>query len=196
MSKTKLTIRDVLREAVEVQADIDGLNGQIEKLTSEVTSSKGSVAEHLMLTAAIFKTDHEAFNNAVKADMEWLKSDEAGKDKVDKIPRCFIQAKSDIIGAMKLGINPSNTKSYHDMKEKKVEGRKQTDKDSVDSVTFDTDSGIGDAISTLIQALKDVPVNKEAQVIALLESSTLDLMVLLEVANQVEEQPQQSVVNH
>jgi hypothetical protein len=63
-----------------------------------------------------------------KCDMEeeWAVSDEAGQMKVEEPPKSWLQAKSDIRGAFKAGLDLTKIPSYYKMKIAKAEANKQS----------------------------------------------------------------------
>lgn len=99
------TLRDLMCEAVKVDRTIDFLTGKI--------------AEHLHGFAKKAK-DLDAFLNACTAEEEWIKTADAGELRIEKLPKCWSQAKSDIKGAWKRGINPNQHPTYSKLKAAKV----------------------------------------------------------------------------
>lgn len=186
-----LTIRDVLLESIEAQKSIEKEQAKIEKIEGTVQEVRQSVAEHLMITAQPFGTDYDRFNAACKEQMQWLKSDEAGKNKVDKIPRCFVQAKSDIIGAMKEGLNPASFKNYANLKEAKVEARKGSGSGSGETVKVDTNTDLGSALQELFAVVKRIPEEYQPQAAQAIKHLSADLAVQYELEREKEQEQEQ-----
>jgi hypothetical protein len=61
----------------------------------------------------------EDFEGECEIAEAWYLSDAAGQDKVQHLPRKYIQAKSDIRGGFKAGLDLTKIKSYHQMKKLK-----------------------------------------------------------------------------
>lgn len=104
--ENNLTFRSVMCDAVIAERKAGGVSTDLFKLARRCKDSDEFIA---------------------KCDMEeeWVLSSEAGPNQVTDIPRCWVQSKSDIKGAMKAGVDLTTVTSYHKMKEKKVEVRKQ-----------------------------------------------------------------------
>lgn len=64
---------------------------------------------------------------------EWVLSDEAGEMKCHELPKCWTQARSDIRGAYRAGLDFAKIPSYHKMKAAKAAANKAR-KDSADVV--------------------------------------------------------------
>lgn len=103
-----LTMRDVLIEAVQVETSIEDLRAEVKNLA-------GGVSEHLLTVAKGFR-NVTAFLSACEIDERWIKSDEAGTNKVDKLPRCWTQAKSNIKQAFKFNMDLSSYKNEFNMR--------------------------------------------------------------------------------
>lgn len=99
------TLRDLMCEAVKVDRTIDFLTGKI--------------AEHLHGFAKKAK-DLDAFLKACEAEEEWIKTADAGDLRIERLPKCWSQAKSDIKGAWKRGIKPTDHPTYSKLKQAKV----------------------------------------------------------------------------
>lgn len=185
-----LTIRDVLLESIEAQKSIEAQQKRIEKVEDKISEVRQSVADHLMVAAKPFGGDYDRFNAACKEHMAWLKSDEAGKHKVDKIPRCFVQAKSDIIGAMKEGLKPQDFQSYSKLKEAKIETRKSGNT-SGETVKVDTNTDLGAALQELFAVVKRIPEEYQPQAAQAIKHLAADLAVQYELQKEQDEQEQE-----
>jgi hypothetical protein len=63
----------------------------------------------------------DEFEAKCQMEEEWVLSDEAGQSKVVDLPKAWTQAKSDIKGAIKAGLDLTKLPSYHKMKVAKAE---------------------------------------------------------------------------
>lgn len=71
---------------------------------------------------------------------DWVLSEEAGQMRMEEVPRCWTQAKSDIKGAFKAGVDLTKVPSYSKMKAKKADinaanqqGRQQAEAEATDA---------------------------------------------------------------
>ena len=120
-TEVKLTMRAVIKEAVEVESSIEGLREQAKELN-------GGVSQHLLQVAQGFK-GAKSFVSACEVQEAWIKSEEAGKHKVDKLPRCWSQAKSNIKAAFNFKMDLGSYKTEHSMRNDLNDKRKEvTDK--------------------------------------------------------------------
>ena len=149
-----LTMRDVLIEAVQVETSI-------EDLRTEVKNLSGGVSQHLLKVAQGFTTA-KAFLSACEIDEAWIKSDDAYANKVDKLPRCWTQAKSNIKAAFKHGLDLSSYEKEFDMRKDLNDKRKgtenQTDQQKAQKALGDViekviDPRIGGVIEALMGTL-------------------------------------------
>lgn len=176
----KLTIRVVLLDALEAQGIIDKADKQIESVRDQREGAISSISEELMEVAKPFGTDYERFLDACKAEEKWLKSDEAGSKKVTTIPRCFIQAKSNIKQAMKLGLDPNDYKSESELRKAKNEANKAAKEEAEgETMTVDYSSDLGKVVSDILHTLHNVPKEQEPQVVAFLKHTHADLVTML-----------------
>lgn len=125
-TSTLLTMRDVMLEAVAAQAMLD-----------DGKDSQKAVSQHLMVSArryidgATNKLDVEMFLTACKQEENYIKSDAAGANKVDRIPRCWTQAKSNIKAAAEFDISPADHKTEASMRKALNEARKAAKDDAI-----------------------------------------------------------------
>lgn len=82
--------------------------------------SVGGVCNDLFMLARRCSNVTE-FLAKCESEEAWAQSAEAGQSRVDEIPTCWTQAKSDIKAAMNQGHNLNNFPSYSKMKAAKVE---------------------------------------------------------------------------
>jgi len=123
MGNTKLTLRDVIIEAIHAQTDIDTANELVQESTS-------SVSNHLLVVAKNFH-DAGKFIEACKVQEDFIKSKEAGKNQADKLPRCWTNAKSNIKRALELGFDLSEYKTESELRKAVTEKRqKESEGDS------------------------------------------------------------------
>lgn len=67
----------------------------------------------------------DQFEAKCQMEEEWVLSEEAGQMHCITLPQCWTQAKSDIRGAWKAGLDLTDFPSYHKMKAAKVEANKK-----------------------------------------------------------------------
>lgn len=85
--------------------------------------------------------DVDEFLAKTKMEEDWVLSEEAGQSRMEEVPRCWTQAKSDIKGAFKAGLDLTKIPSYSKMKIKKAEanGRNQATAEATDAENTNTD---------------------------------------------------------
>lgn len=101
IGQASMNLRALMIEAVSVQRGID--------------AKTGSVSDKLLTIAKAYQdketigkedeTNSDKFLNACATDEAFIKSSDAGDSQVDKLPRCYTQAKSNIKAALNYGIN-------------------------------------------------------------------------------------------
>jgi len=106
--------------------------GRLAHLTHKGVLGAFIVAERKQQGAAsdLFKLakrckDQVEFIRRCEEAEDFYLSDEAGQMKIKELPRKYIQAKSDIKGGFKAGLDFTRIKSYHAMKNAKGEANKQ-----------------------------------------------------------------------
>ena len=127
-----------------------------------------SVASALLaLACATNKADD--FKSACVSAEEWIKSDEAGANKLEdneKMPRAWTQAKSDIAAGLDAGLNPSDYPTYSKFKAAKVEARKSSasvaalntaDKDGPVAVADSAPPPMKGPLADLLKMLAEMP---------------------------------------
>ena len=105
--------------------------GRQENLTYRGVITNAVVAERKAAGAAsdLFKlarkaADQDEWEARCQVEEEWLMSDEAGQMKCIDLPTCWTQARSDIRGAFKAGLDLKSIPSYHKLKIRKAEANK------------------------------------------------------------------------
>ena len=187
----RLTVRSVLIESVQVEPELANVKLAIEVSQAELTDLRNGVADHLMIASRHFKIDHAAFDMHCKNETSWLKSPEGAQacktKEVKKVPRSFIQAKSDIIAGMKLGLNPQDFSTYSLFKKAKVElnkaSKKAEEKAEVEaSVNGEPvakgDSPLSLSVSNLIKLLHTIPEVEHGKAASYIDGIMADLQVL------------------
>ena len=118
--KDLISLRDVILEAIEVQASKD-----------DAKDGTLAVSQHLLVCAKRFcdgktkQLDVELFLTACLAEEKFIKSDEAGKNKQDKVPHCWSTAKSNIKqGAINFDMSPANYSTESKFRKDLNEARK------------------------------------------------------------------------
>ena len=86
----------------------------------------GAVASDLFKLAQKCESVDE-FLAKTQMEEDWVLSEEAGQMKCHEIPRCWVQAKSDIKGAFKAGLDLTKIPSYYKMKIAKSQANKSKD---------------------------------------------------------------------
>lgn len=126
-TETLITMRSVMLEAVEVQTAIE-----------EGKSGKGAISQHLMICARKFvdgKTkalDVDMFLTACKQEEKFIKSQEAGINRQDRVPPCWTQAKSNIKAAADFGLSPADFKTESAMRKALNECRKAAKQEALE----------------------------------------------------------------
>jgi hypothetical protein len=105
--------------------------GRSENLTYRGVLCNAVVAERKAAGAAsdLFKlarraADQDEWEAHCQVEEEWLLSDEAGQMKCVELPKCWTQARSDIRGAFRAGLDLKSIPSYHKLKVRKAEVNK------------------------------------------------------------------------
>jgi hypothetical protein len=113
--------------------------GRAANLTFRGVMSAAVVAERKAASVAsdLFRLarrceNPDQFEAKCQMEEEWVISEEAGQMRCIEIPRCWVQAKSDIRGAWKAGLDLTNFPSYYKMKAAKVEANKQAKSNSAE----------------------------------------------------------------
>jgi len=174
-----LDIRQILILSEQTQAEMDKAGEQVKAHREESQALQASVSQLLMVAARPFGTDYEAFLNACSVQEKWLKSEEAGKDKVDAIPRCFTQAKSNLKQAMMRGIDPNGYETESELRAELNKARKAEKEGETTTHTFAADSDLGIVLNDLMDICHNVPEAQIPQVVAYLKGSADDLRTMI-----------------
>lgn len=152
-----ISMRDVMLEAVEAQSTSD-----------DAKEAKGAVSQHLMINAKRFvdgktrKLDVELFLTACKQEEIYIKSDSAGSNKVDRIPACWQQAKSNIKQAAEFGLSPGDYKTESAMRKDLNQCRKDAKEQALENGAAEVDTqkltvkSVDNEIRGVFAALADV----------------------------------------
>ena len=103
--ENKLTMRDVILEASQATQGIEDHKKGIQNLTSSVSNHLLTCAKGIGSSDVEGEDKSSLFMAACTVQESFIKSDEAGKDKLDKLPRCWINPKSNIKAAIDLGVD-------------------------------------------------------------------------------------------
>lgn len=97
-----LTFRGVMAEAVAAER-----------------KSAGVASDLFKLAQGCDDLDH--FLAQCGKEEDWVTSSEAGQSRMESVPQCWVQAKSDIKGAFKAGVDMNKVPTYSKMKARKIE---------------------------------------------------------------------------
>lgn len=97
-----LTFRGVMAEAVAADRKAAGVASDLFKLAQGCD-------------------DLDHFLTQCGKEEDWVTSSEAGQMRMESVPQCWVQAKSDIKGAFKAGVDFNKVPTYSKMKARKIE---------------------------------------------------------------------------
>lgn len=166
-NKVVVTMRSVILEAVDN-------NGTIEDNRELIKSLASSVSNHLLMVAHSIPPCNEEgkdksalFIAACEIEEAYIKSDDAGIHKVDKLPRCYINPKSVIKSAYDLGINLKDYQTESELRKKVAElrkAKKESEEDKEDSDTInlmdedviEIDPRLSQSVAAFLNTIKDL----------------------------------------
>lgn len=115
----------------------------IESVISQrgIDKQTGDVSNKLLVCARVYQKhdtigvtsegNSDSFIDACKLHEDYIKSNEARDNKVDKLPRCWTQAKSNIKAALNYGIDLSKYESESALRKDVIKARGKKDKNPV-----------------------------------------------------------------
>lgn len=104
--------------------------------------------------------DQDSWEGQCRTEEDWLMSDAAGQMKCHELPKAWTQARSDIRGAFKAGLDLSKIPSYHKMKIRKAEANaaKQEAKAPETQVAVEVPVHAAEAV---VAKMRHVPTGKD-----------------------------------
>lgn len=160
-AETRLTLRDVLREYAETDGELADLSNSGEQI-------RQARSAHLMMVARQYPTE-KAFEAACKAAEEWILSDKAGKAKLSKLPRSWINAKSNIKAGIRRGMKLDDYPTESALRSKLTEIRKAEKSGEAVTVPQSVSKAASDLMGEIHRILMNDPAGGEAKAIAVLE---------------------------
>lgn len=177
---TQLTIRTVIiaansKDMLKSEAAYKRQASELALSKDTLNETQGSISDMLMVAAKPFGINVDKFLAACEVEQEYLKSDDAGADQVDKMSNAWIQAKSRIKGAMLEGLNPSSFETESSMREevKKIKDERKNG----EALTVSGD--VASSVEVLMNVLHNISEEQQAQVAAMVDSLTSDVKLYI-----------------
>jgi hypothetical protein len=158
---TKVTYESIITDAVNTE--------------TIYSKGSGSVASALFALAKSCNSSDDFSSGCATAE-KWLKSEEAGAIRLvegGRLPRCWVQAKSNIAAGLNQGLNPNDYKTASAFKKAKVEGNKAAEKvaeigvkDALHSVTLQSDSPMSAPMAELVAIVAKLSNQQASKMIA------------------------------
>lgn len=136
--------------AVRTDLEIAEQKKEMEPFVKIVTAERQGITTKMVEVAKTF-SDIELFETWALGEEDFIKSDSAGANKVDRIPRSWVQSKSNILTAWrKWNIRPDMVENAFDLNHKLQEARK-ADRDvkkKLDLANKDASAAIKEAVKS------------------------------------------------
>lgn len=166
VAKTVQTFQDVIKDAVKLERHIEKKGGSISNTLLQLArpwQAKDTIGKPSVENSGKFLT-------ACKVAEDYIKSDSARSLKVEKLPRCWTQAKSNIKAAIEFGIDLGQYNTESALRKAVNEARKAAK--GIDKVALELK-----AFDKTIKALpEDVALDLLAQLKELAEEAISELV--------------------
>lgn len=140
--------------AVRTDLEVADQKKEMQPFADAIQKERSNIRGKMLSVAQTFdgeEFDEGKFTSWAEGEETFIKSDEAGSNKVDRLPRSWVQAKSDILNAYrKFGIRPGSVKNVHDLQETLNSKRKEqaTAKKQAEAAQKDAQAAIKETVKT------------------------------------------------